>query len=144
MTLDSSVLKALSLILPDLVPDTGAIAGGETVIDWPAERLLEAFRALLDSSASVHLSAITALPGTVGTLLLYHFLLEGGLTLRVSCPDNRAPSLTPLLPAASWYEREAHDMLGIRFVGHPNLKPLLLADEWAGPPPLAARDNPGA
>ncbi|MFO7697710.1 MAG: NADH-quinone oxidoreductase subunit C, partial [Anaerolineae bacterium] len=64
----------------------------------------------------------------------------GGLTLRVDCPDNEAPSLTPLLPAANWYEREAHDMLGVRFDGHANLAPLLLAHEWTGPPPLAAQE----
>ncbi|MHB1318515.1 MAG: NADH-quinone oxidoreductase subunit C [Anaerolineae bacterium] len=144
MTLDERVLTALVTILPKVTFDMDAIAGGETVVDWPAERLLDAFRGLLACGVPVHLSAITALPAGVGTLLLYHLWMGGGLTLRVACPDNVAPSLSPLLPAASWYEREAHDMLGVRFAGHPNLKPLLLANEWDGPPPLATRETPDA
>ena len=40
------------------------------------------------------------------------------------------PSLTPLLPAASWYEREIHDLFGLVPVGHPDLRPLVLHDNW--------------
>ena len=36
------------------------------------------------------------------------------------------PSLTPLLPAAAWYEREIYDMFGIKPIGHPDLRPLVL------------------
>ncbi|MCX6358013.1 MAG: NADH-quinone oxidoreductase subunit C, partial [Candidatus Aureabacteria bacterium] len=38
-------------------------------------------------------------------------------------------SLAPVLKAAEWIEREIHEMLGVRFTGHPNLKRLLLADD---------------
>jgi len=40
------------------------------------------------------------------------------------------PSLTPLLPAAAWYEREIHDLFGLTPVGHPDLRPLVLHDSW--------------
>ena len=40
------------------------------------------------------------------------------------------PSLTPLLPAAAWYEREIHDLFGLKPVGHPDLRPLVLRDNW--------------
>ncbi|HWR30950.1 MAG TPA: NADH-quinone oxidoreductase subunit C [Negativicutes bacterium] len=40
------------------------------------------------------------------------------------------PSITPLLPAAAWYEREIHDLFGITPVGHPDLRPLVLHDNW--------------
>lgn len=40
------------------------------------------------------------------------------------------PSLTPLLPAASWYEREIHDLFGLTPVGHPDLRPLVLHENW--------------
>lgn len=40
------------------------------------------------------------------------------------------PSLTPLLPAAAWYEREIHDMFGLVPVGHPDLRPLVLHPPW--------------
>jgi NADH-quinone oxidoreductase subunit C len=44
------------------------------------------------------------------------------------------PSITPLWPAASFYEREAYDMFGIEFEGHPNLTRILMPDEWEGWP----------
>lgn len=40
------------------------------------------------------------------------------------------PSLTPVLPAAAWYEREIFDLFGIRPVGHPDLRPLVLHENW--------------
>ena len=43
-------------------------------------------------------------------------------------------SVTPLWPAADWYEREVHDLFGVEFAGHPNMAPLLLYDEFEGYP----------
>jgi Ni,Fe-hydrogenase III component G len=40
------------------------------------------------------------------------------------------PSLTPLLPAAAWYEREIHDLFGLVPLGHPDLRPLVLHEHW--------------
>ena len=65
---------------------------------------------------------------------------EGGLD-RVwghTVLDRAAPvldSLTEVLPAASWHEREIHEMFGVEVRGHPDLRPLLLHDV-VGPPPL--------
>ncbi len=41
-----------------------------------------------------------------------------------------APSLTPALPSANWHEREAQDLFGIRFAGHPDPRTLVLHDGW--------------
>jgi NADH:ubiquinone oxidoreductase subunit C len=68
--------------------------------------------------------------------VLYHFGndLAGEIyTVRVLLEDKLKPeiqSITPLFPGAEWIERETWEMLGINFQGHPNLKKLLLADEW--------------
>lgn len=51
--------------------------------------------------------------------------------------DPAIPSITSAIPAASWAERELHDLFGIRAVGHPNLSRLVLPDDWpAGSHPL--------
>jgi len=44
------------------------------------------------------------------------------------------PTLIPLYPSADYHEREAWDMMGIRFAGHPNLVRILLPDYWEGHP----------
>jgi len=45
-------------------------------------------------------------------------------------PHPCLPSATGFLPGAEWIEREIHELLGVDFTGHPNLKRLLLPDDW--------------
>jgi NADH:ubiquinone oxidoreductase subunit C len=44
------------------------------------------------------------------------------------------PSLVPVWPTADWHEREAWDLMGIRFDGHPNHRRILMDDDWEGHP----------
>ena len=67
--------------------------------------------------------------------ILYHFSIdEIGLlvSLRVVLDkkDLQVESLTSIMKAANWIEREIHEYFGIDFKGHPNLKHLLLKDDW--------------
>jgi NADH-quinone oxidoreductase subunit C len=58
------------------------------------------------------------------------------LRLEVTCPesDPHVPSVVPTYPAADWHEREAWDMFGIVFDGHPHLTRILMPDDWVGHP----------
>jgi NADH-quinone oxidoreductase subunit C len=44
------------------------------------------------------------------------------------------PSVTDLWAGAAWYERELYDLFGVRFIDHPDLKRILLPDDWVGHP----------
>jgi NADH-quinone oxidoreductase subunit C len=64
--------------------------------------------------------------------------LEPPARLRIKVPvpaaDPTAPSITPVYPGANFYEREAYDLFGIVFSGHPDLSRILLPDDWEGHP----------
>jgi NADH-quinone oxidoreductase subunit C len=71
--------------------------------------------------------------------LSYHLLALGREPRRVRLQtwlheDDSVESVVPVWPGADWFEREAFDMFGIRFDGHPNLVRLLMPDDWEGHP----------
>ncbi|MDE3061973.1 MAG: NADH-quinone oxidoreductase subunit C [Acidobacteriota bacterium] len=67
--------------------------------------------------------------------ILSHKLLER-IRLRVMLEETNpaVESITPVWPAANYYEREVFDLFGIRFEGHPNLRRIMMPDEWQGHP----------
>jgi NADH-quinone oxidoreductase subunit C len=66
---------------------------------------------------------------------LYSFTHNMRLRLRIPLgADEQPATLVPIWPAANWLEREIFDLFGIAFHGHPNLKRILLPDEWQGHP----------
>ena len=76
--------------------------------------------------------------------VVYHvFSTRGHEYVRIAadCADDIAPevpSITPLWPGADWHEREAFDMYGIRFTGHPDLRRILM---WDGYPHFPLRKD---
>lgn len=67
--------------------------------------------------------------------VLYSFPHNSRLRLKIPVTESERPaSLVGIWPAANWLEREIFDMFGIAFTGHPDLKRILLPDEWQGHP----------
>ena len=56
------------------------------------------------------------------------------LEVAVTAEDPHVPSVTRIYPTADWHEREAFDMFGIVFDGHPDLTRILMPDDWDGHP----------
>ena len=68
-------------------------------------------------------------------LNLYSFAKNERLRVKARAADGeQVPSVAGVWPTANWLEREAFDMFGIVFIGHPNLTRILLPDEWQGYP----------
>jgi Ni,Fe-hydrogenase III component G len=105
----------------------------DAVVD--AGNLLAAVRAL-DGAHWGYLAGITGLDLGVeaGQIeVLYHFCAgEAVVTLRVRTPRDSAsvPSICDVLPAASFYERELREMMGVEVIGLTNLDHLFLPDDW--------------
>ncbi|MBC8328614.1 MAG: NADH-quinone oxidoreductase subunit C [Planctomycetes bacterium] len=70
---------------------------------------------------------------------VYQFLSVGRkrrLSLKTFIPkaDCRVDSVTAVYPAADWHEREASEMFGVEYLGHPDPRHILLPDDWVGHP----------
>ncbi len=114
------------------------------------ERLLDALRFLRDDEDCRydHLSTLfaTHFPERADTPLevtycLYSTKYRRWLTVKTwTAEDLPVPTASGLWPIANWNEREAYDLVGVRFAGHPDLTRILLPDDWNGHP--LRRDYP--
>jgi NADH-quinone oxidoreductase subunit C len=67
---------------------------------------------------------------------LYSYALRHQIALRASASrlDPVLPTLVEVWPCADWLERECFDLLGVRFTGHPDLRRILMPEDWVGHP----------
>ena len=117
---------------------------GEITIVVPREHLRPLAEFLRDASdlAFTYLSDVTGVdrfPIEPRFELNYHLLSlsrRETIRLRVRLPGDDAVtrSVIPVWPTANWHEREIFDLFGIRFEGHPNLRRMLLPEDWEGYP----------
>jgi NADH-quinone oxidoreductase subunit C len=71
--------------------------------------------------------------------VIYHLLSHSKkerIRLKVQLPadDPVLESIVPVWPTANFFEREVFDLFGVRFLGHPNLKRIMMPDDWKGNP----------
>ena len=103
-------------------------------ISVPKEQIYD-ITAFLYKEKGLRLSIATGIDTRDGFEILYHFSYDKVgtyFTIKVLVPKENPyiQSIATIYKAADWIEREMHELLGIDFVGHPNLKPLLTSDDW--------------
>jgi NADH:ubiquinone oxidoreductase subunit C len=99
----------------------------------PREKLLDVVKILKDEYDGYHVTVITAIDSGEKFEILYHIVAGAELfTLKVFLPrkDPTVDTLTGILPGAILYEREIHEIMGIRVKNHPDMRNLLLPDSW--------------
>ena len=115
---------------------------GYAELKVPRERLLDA-ATLLNAQGFDYLSFITEVDWRDRFELLYHLFAYDyrtqplGVILRCDLPRDGMPqvaSVTSVWPGAEFMEREAFEMMGISFLGHPDLRRILLPDDFVGFP----------
>ncbi len=141
----AQVMARVREAFPDAVAGADAQARDPTVQVAPGA-VLEVLRFLRDD-ADLRLDFLMAVTGVdlLGIAdppvlrVLYHlfsYAHRHTLVVRADVPRDQPviPSVASLYPTATWHERETYDLLGVRFEGHPDLRRLLLPDEWKGHP----------
>ena len=117
-------------------------AGVPVVVTVPADRWLEVARFAKETLGCRFFSFLTAVDWKEQGLEVLARVdnLDTNVSLllktRLDAGVSACGSLTPVYRGADWMERECYDMFGIRFEGHPDLRRILLADDWEGYPLL--------
>ena len=127
-------------VLKDLAPQPGALDNIPQVSVDKAHTL-EACRLMKDDPriAAQMLLCLACVDYTEYFQMVYVLQSlepERTLVLKTDVPysDATVPSVTSVWRAADWYEREAHDLFGVSFDGHPDMSPLLLYEGFEGFP----------
>jgi NADH-quinone oxidoreductase subunit C/D len=139
----AAAIAALKEKFPDVVSDDTRQGYQGVVVD--RNYLVEVATAIRDELGFNYLSSATAVDyleqgeADSDMEMVYHaYHLEGGsaLVFKAQTPRDNAelPSLVDVFPGADFQEREAYDLMGIKFSGHPNMKRILLWDGFEGHP----------
>jgi NADH-quinone oxidoreductase subunit C len=158
--LATDIAAVLTRVLPGAAYETPA-AVDQAVLIVPRDHFIETARALRDTpelnfSFLAELTAVDWWPTEPRFEVVYHFANVGvadfpskGMSgqaarlrvkVRLAGSDARMPTLVDLYPNADWYEREVYDLFGVVFDGHPDLRRILMPEDWEGHP--ARKDYP--
>jgi len=137
---DHPALKAILAWSPDALTDA-KFDRGELTLTIAEGQIRAALQTVQAAGYNFFedMTAVDWFPSTPRFQLSYHILshsFKERIRLRVLLADAEpvVDSITSVWAGANYYEREVFDLFGIRFEGHPNLRRILMPDEWVGHP----------
>jgi NADH-quinone oxidoreductase subunit C len=137
---DHPAIKAILAWNPDALTDA-KLDRGELTLTLAPNSIREAAATVKAAgyNALQDVTAVDWFPSVPRFQLSYHICshaYKNVLRLRVMIDeaDAAVESITPVWAGANYYEREVFDLFGIRFEGHPNLRRILMPDDWVGHP----------
>ena len=135
---DEEILAQIKNRFPDAVVNVPE-AKDFTIVLRP-DSLMDVATYLRDEAGMDFLSSVASVDYEDRFEVVYHLgavARKGGhLVLKVGLPkdDPSVPSLTPLWPGVEFQECEVYDLMGIRFVGHPDLRRIMMWEGYEGHP----------
>ncbi len=133
-------LKAILTWNPDALTDA-RFDRGELTLTIARGAIRDAVATVMAAgyTAFQDVTAVDWYPSVPRFQVVYHALshrYKEVIRLRVLLDeaDPAVDYITPVWPGANYYEREVFDLFGIRFEGHPNLRRIMMPEEWAGHP----------
>jgi len=142
--MNTSHIDKVKLKFPEIILDSHSFRGDQTIL-ITKESVLELFKFLrdepdLDFKFLMDLTAVDYLNRKQDRFeIVYHFYsLKHNSRLRIKAPVNEndctIDSVSSLWKTANWYEREVWDLYGIKFNEHPDMRRILLYEEFKGHP----------
>ncbi len=114
---------------------------GQYFVEAPAEAVPPLIRYLRDHEQYDMLTDLTAVDHPKDATrfeiiyFMYSFSRNERIRVKTRVSENQdAASIASIFTGANWLEREVYDMFGVQFAGHPDLKRILLPEEWQGFP----------
>jgi len=145
-----AIIQILSRVVPASALESVASGDGMPTIYVERDHLVETCRALRDTpelgfALLADLFPVDYLPREPRFEIVYLLASLGvpgfgdiparlRVKVRVPGDDPSVPSVTTVWPAAGWSEREAYDLFGIHVSGNPDLRRILMPDDWEGFP----------
>ncbi len=137
------IVRKLRAWHPQAVAETGVFRGELTIV-VPRQHLRRAAE-FLRGDPELQFTFLSDLTGVDRFSIEPRFELNYHLTslarrerlrlkVRVAGSDPVVESIIPIWPGADWHEREIFDLFGVRFEGHPDLRRILMPEDWEGHP----------
>jgi len=133
---EEPAVKALASLATDAKFDRA-----ELTITVARENLIAACKAVQNAGYNFleDVTAVDWYPSEPRFHVVYHILSHSlkrrlRLTVRLESEDASLDSITSIWPSANFYEREVFDLFGVHFGGHPNLRRIMMPEDWQGHP----------
>ena len=135
-----SLRSLLCEFFTELAPQIGALIDEVTLTVEP-DKLLPTCKILKENPrfGFNYLRCLSVVDYVSRIEIIYHIYSMENLhkmIVKTSVTEDspKVPSVTSIWPASNWFEREGHDLFGVEFIGHPDLSPLLLYEDFEGYP----------
>ena len=133
---DNAAVKALADLATDAKYDRA-----ELTVTVTRDNILAAAKAVQQAGYNFleDVTAVDWYPSEPRFQITYHILSHSlkeriRLVARLNSDDAAIDSITPVWPSANFYEREVFDLFGVHIGGHPNLKRIMMPEDWNGHP----------